>query len=412
MKNLLRHGVALTFAATAAGSVSAADVVVSIKPLHSLVAGVMGDTGSPYLILPGASSPHTYQMRPTQAAEIDQADLIVWVGEELETFLSRPIANLGEGSMVLTAHEFEGLRLYATRAGGIWQDHADRHDEHDHGDGHRDDHTDHKEDSEHHDEHDHGSEEGHHDEHDHGDGHRDDHTGHKEDSEHHDEHDHGSEEGHHDEHDHGDGHRDDHMDHKEDSEHHDEHGHDSGEHGVDAHGHVHGEYDMHIWLDDENARRIVDSVAEALSVIRPENTDVYLANAKMMHDRIHALDASIKNRLEPVIDSGFVVFHDAYQYFERAYGLNGVGTVLVDPSRQIGAKTMSELRNVITENNVTCLFTEPQFKPDLVETLIEGTAVRTGELDPLGADVAPGPDAWFAIMENLANSILNCLTNP
>ena len=132
MKNLLRHGVALTFAATAAGSVSAADVVVSIKPLHSLVAGVMGDTGSPYLILPGASSPHTYQMRPTQAAEIDQADLIVWVGEELETFLSRPIANLGEGSMVLTAHEFEGLRLYATRAGGIWQDHAD-HDEHDHG---------------------------------------------------------------------------------------------------------------------------------------------------------------------------------------------------------------------------------------------------------------------------------------
>ena len=313
-----------------AANARATDVVVSIKPVHSLVAGVMGDTGEPWLMLTGTASPHTYQMRPSEAEALAGADLVVWVGESLETFLDRPIANLGSGAEILTLHEAPGMKLLPGREGGIWSD---------------------------------------------------------EDSEHHD---------------------DEHMD--EHSEHDDEHAERmDDEHEEHGHGHAHGEFDLHIWLDPGNARRIVEVVADALVRVDPLRTETYRANADSMRMRIDELEASLRAQLAPVRERAFIVFHDGYHYFEDAFGLNGMGAIAVDPARPPSARRLAELRGALDEHDVRCVFTEPQFEPDLVQTVIEGSTVGTAPLDPIGADVEPGPDAWFEMMRNLGNSISGCL---
>ena len=287
------------------------DVVVSLKPIHSLVAGVMGEAGKPRLLLKGSASPHTYQMRPSDARALAEADLIVWVGEAMETFLHRAVENLGARSRVVTLHEVPGIRLLRNREGGIWEE--DHHDEEPHVDEHKD------------------------------------------------------------------------------------------------HGHEHGEFNMHIWLDPANAGRIVDEVAAALTFLDPARSAIWRANAAATRKRIADLHASLQARLTPVRGHAFVVFHDAYQYFERAYGLNSKGAVAVDPARAPSAKRLIELRAALAEHKIRCVFTEPQFEPDLVRTVIEGSDVGTAVLDPIGADTKSGPGAWMEIMRGLGDSMVGCL---
>ena len=292
-----------------ASDARAADVVVSLKPIHALVAGVMGEAGEPRLMVSGAASPHTYQMRPSDAEVLNAADLIVWVGESMERFLDRPIAVLGSGAEVVTLHEAAGMELLPNREGGIWHDeqaevHVDEHDDH---------------------------------------------------------------------------------------------------------GHDHGEFDMHVWLDPGNAGRIVGVVADALVRIDPGRADTYRANAEATRVRIGALGSSLQERLAPIRQHAFIVFHDGYGYFEHAFGLNGKGAVAVDPARPPSAKRLAELRGALAEHDIRCVFTEPQFEPDLVRTVVEGTGIRTAALDPLGVDVAPGPDAWFEIMRGLGDAVADCL---
>ena len=309
MRKALVSAVLCALAVVHAPDARAADVVVSLKPIHSLVAGVMGEAGKPRLLLRGAASPHTYQMRPSEARALSEAELIVWIGEAMETFLERPIANLGSKAKIVTLHEAAGLRLLPNREGGIWDD--------DHVEAHVDEHDD--------------------------------------------------------------------------------------------HGHDHGEFNMHIWLDPSNARRIVDVIADALTRLDPDRAGTYRGNAEVMRDRIAALESSLRNRLEPVRRHAFIVFHDAYQYFEFSFGLNGKGAVSLDPARPPGAKRLAELRAALDEHDVRCMFTEPQFEPGLVRTVAEGTGIRTAALDPLGVDVEPGPDAWFKIMRGLGDAFSECL---
>ncbi len=296
-------------AAAHAPDARAADVVVSLKPIHSLVAGVMGDTGAPRLLLGGAASPHTYQMRPSEARALSDADLIVWIGEAMETFLERPIENLGSEAEVVTLHEASGLRLLPNREGGLWEDH-------------------------------------------------------------------------------------------ESEVHVDEH---------DDHGHDHGEYNMHVWLDPGNARRMAGVVADALARVDPDRAETYRGNAEAVRSRIAGLESSLRKRLAPVRRHAFIVFHDAYQYFEFAFGLAGRGAVALDPARPPGAKRLAELRAALDEHDIRCIFTEPQFEPDLVSVVAEGTGIRTAVLDPLGVDFEPGPDAWFEIMRGVGDAIADCL---
>ena len=333
---------ALAVLHSAPGAYAAPEVVVSIKPIHALVAGVMDGIGTPRLIIKGGASPHTYQMRPSEAEALQAADLVVWVDETLEAFLERPIASLGAGAEIVTLHQAAGMRLLRNREGGIWDSSSTQLHDDENADTHADAHADAHDDT------------------------------------------------------HDDTHADTHDDDAHDSE---DHGHD----------HAHGELDAHIWLDPRNAARVVEVVAAALTRIHPEEAAAYRRNAASMRARIEALEASLRKQLAPVRRHAFVVFHDGYQYFEHAFELNGIGSVTLDPTRLPSAKRLTSLRRALTERDVQCLFTEPQFEPRLAWTVIEGTEVRTAVIDLLGADVAAGPDAWFGIMRSLGDSIAGCL---
>ena len=185
-----------------------------------------------------------------------------------------------------------------------------------------------------------------------------------------------------------------------------------GEEAHDAahdHAHAQGELDAHIWLDPGNARRIVETVAAALARIHPEGAATYRGNAAAMRARIEVLEASLRQRLAPVRSHAFVVFHDGYQYFERAFGLNGIGAVTLGPARLPGAKRIASLRRALAERDARCVFIEPQFEPRLAQTVIGRTVVRTAVLDPLGADVAAGADAWFTILRRMGDAVAACL---
>lgn len=178
-----------------------------------------------------------------------------------------------------------------------------------------------------------------------------------------------------------------------------------GEHGHDDH----GEQDMHLWLDPANAKLIASALATALGRRDEANAGRYAANAAALSARIDTLDKELVAKLAPVKDKLFVVFHDAYQYFEKRYGLASAGSITVTPDRVPGPRRISELRRTITERNAVCVFSEPQFTPTLVGTVLEGTNARGGVLDPLGAAAPEGPDGYFGLMHGIADSLKACL---
>ena len=323
-------------------------VVASIKPVHSLVAGVMEGVGEPHLIVKGAGSPHAFSLKPSDAEALEHATAVFWIGEDLETFLSAPLQTLAHDAKTVELAKAAGIELLEVREGGTWDAHD--HGEHDHG--HADDHSDH------------------------GHGHAEEAKGH----------DHGHD---HAEHDHGD------------------HDHSGHGHGHDEHeGHA---FDAHLWLDPENAEAMLTVIATALSAKDPANAETYKQNAEAMIARVETLEGEIEAILAPVKDKPFIVFHDAYQYLENRFGLNAVGSITVGPEVQPGAARIAELRDKIKELDAICVFSEPQFEPRLVATVIEGTGARTGVLDPLGADLADGPDLYFEMMRANAKALADCL---
>lgn len=317
-------------------------VVVTIKPVHSLVSGVMEGIAEPELLLEGAASPHGYSMKPSQVRALSNADLVVWVGPSIEGFMVKPVKSVLKDAKVVELMETPGVKLLPAREGGAWEGHG-----HDHGD--HDDHSD---------KHD-----------DHGDKH--------------------VEKGH--------GH-DDHDDHDDHGDKHAEKG-----HGHDDHGE--GHMDAHLWLNPENAAAVVLQVTTELSGIDPKNAKRYQDNSARMLQKIAALEKELNKKLVSVKGRPYLVFHDAYQYFEKTFDLNAVGSITVDPERKPGAKRLREVRQKIQQLKVQAVFAEPQFEPSLVRTVAEGTGARIGELDPLGADIPAGAGAWFTLMERLANAL-------
>lgn len=299
------------------GMVQAADpvkVVASVKPIHSLVAGVMKGVAEPSLLVKGAASPHSFNLRPSDARALNQADLVFWVGEDLETFLTKPIQSLAGKSHPVALMEESGLTLLPTREGGAWEKHED-------------------------------------------------------------------------------------------------HGHDDHAHEDHAHeeAHEHGTHDAHVWLDVDNARKMVATIAGKLSERDSANAARYQANAASLTERLTALDAELKTTLAPVKDRPFVVFHDAYHYLEDRYGLNAVGAITVSPDQRPSAQRLSQLRSKISSLDAACVFAEPQFEPTLVATVVEKTAAKRGTLDPLGAALDDGPELYFTLMRGMAASLVSCL---
>ena len=349
--------------------------VASVKPIHSLLAGVMNGVGRPILLVPGGASPHTFSLRPSDAQALEDADIVVWVGEDLESFLVQPLDALASDAYILELSRAEGITLLRMREGGAWDEHDDHgeggemEEDEDHAEGGHEDEKGDEEEGEHHDEE---EEEGEH------------HGEEEEEGEHHDEEE-------------GDRHADGDDDEGEAHVHHE-----------DGHEHHSGEFNMHLWLDPANAEVIVDSMAGALSRLDPERTSVYEENAAAVKARLRALDEELTEAFAPVRDRGFIVFHDAWQYLDTRYGLRAVGSVTVSPDRSPGAARLAEIREKIVDAEATCVFAEPQFEPRLVGTLVEGTGAATGTLDPLGAALEEGPDLYFDLMRENARAFRAC----
>jgi zinc transport system substrate-binding protein len=274
----------------------------------------MAGIGAPTLLVRGRGSEHGYAFKPSEARALSQADLIVWVGESLETFMTKPLSSLPNKVRVLEVSAIADLRRLKPRAGGVW----DSHDNHGHGHG------------------------------------------------------------------------------KKPSA--------KQDHGA--------EIDGHVWLDIDNAKLIVGAIARALGEIDGVNRAAYERNAAAVRDGLEVLDAELRARLASVREHPYIVFHDAYQYFEHRYGLSAAGSITVHPENKPSARRLSQIRAKIVELKARCAFSEPQYNAALVRTAVEGTSARMGALDPIGADLAEGPDAYAQMMRNLAANLIGCLGAP
>ena len=175
------------------------------------------------------------------------------------------------------------------------------------------------------------------------------------------------------------------------------------------HGHGHGSYDVHFWLDPNNSIQIVKGITRELSNIYPENISLYKKNAKKVIKKIKKADVLIKSILKPIQNKPYIVFHDAYQYFEKAYSLNSVGSILLDPELPPSPQRIIKIRAKIKSLNAFCVFKEPQFRGKIINTVIEGTDIKVGILDPLGVDIKSGPDMYISLLKNIAENLNACL---
>ena len=326
-------------------------VVASIKPIHSLASYLMDGVAKPDLIVDGYASPHGFAMKPSHAKMLQNADLIFWVGEDLENFLEKPLKSIAKKAEKIELMEIKGLQVLKFRERNIFDDHDDHgHDDHD----------------------DHGKKEDDHDDH----GHDDDH-GKKEDDHDHDHDDHGK---------------------KEDD--HDDHGHD------DHDGHAHGEFDPHIWLDPINAKAMLNEMAEHLIENDPKNEAKYKSNLANALNEIDKLTIDVMTDLSSSVAS--IVFHDAYQYFEKRFNVNILGAFTVNTDVMPGAEQLAEIREIIEHDKVACVFSEPQFNPDIIKAVAKDMNIKTGVIDPLGATLDPGKDLYFNLIRNMSASFKGC----
>ncbi len=307
-----------------AQSFAAPRVVASIKPVHALVASVMEGVGTPDLIVGGAASPHAYALKPSQAKALENADLIFWVGHELESFLEKPIETIGSSARAVELMDADGLNQLPFRQGGPFEAHSHA----DHADG------------------------------------EDAHKG---------------------------------EDHAEAG---------GGEHDHDQH---EGGFDAHLWLDPLNAKVFVSVIGEALSEKDPANAGTYAANVARTNQKLDALIEEVNATLAPVHGKQFIVFHDAYQYFEKRFDMEAAGSITVNPEVRPSAERVAAIQDKVRELNAVCAFSEPQFDSQLIDVAIEGTDARTAALDPLGASIEDGPELYFSLIRNLATSMRDCL---
>jgi len=338
-------------------------VVTSIKPLHSLASYLMDGVGKPDLIVDGYASPHGFAMKPSHAKMLQNADLIFWVGEDLESFLEKPLSSIAKKAEKIELMEIKGLNVLKFRERNIFDEHD--HDDHD----------------------DHGKKEDDHDDHDH------DEQANKEEHDDHDDHeDHGKKEDDHDDH--------DHDEHAKKEEHDDHDDHDGYE------GHAHGEYDPHIWLDPMNAKVILNEMVEHLIENDAKNTSKYKSNLNKALKEIDKLNKDVKAELSKSTSS--IVFHDAYQYFEERYNVNILGAFTVNIDVMPGAEQLAEIREIIEHDKVACVFSEPQFNPDIIKAVAKDMNIKTGVVDPLGATLDPGKDLYFKLIRNMSASFKGC----
>ena len=305
-------------------------VVTSIKPIHSLASYLMDGVGKPDLIVDGFNSPHGFSMKPSHAKMLQNADLIFWIGEDLENFLEKPLNSIAKKAEKIELIEIKGLNVLKFRERNIF-------DEHDH----------------------------------------DDHA--KKEDDH-----------------------DDHDDHAKKEDDHDDHAKKEDEHE----GHGHGEYDPHVWLDPINAKVILKEMTEHLIENDSKNASTYKSNLDKALKEIDKLTMDVMTELNDSTSS--IVFHDAYQYFEKRFNVKILGAFTVNTDVMPGAEQLSEIREIIEHDKVKCIFSEPQFNPDIIKVVAKDMNIKTGVVDPLGATLNPGKDLYFDLIRNMSASFKGC----
>jgi zinc transport system substrate-binding protein len=287
---------------------AAPKVMASIEPIHSIVAAVMGNTGSPELIFRGRLSEHSSGLSPAQITQLGEADLVFLTAPGVEIKLGQLSgSDAVNGKTFISLAEAPGVQRLALREGGVWEKDADQTTA------------------------------------------------------------------------------------------------TAGAEGVMA-------YNGHVWLDPENGKAMATAVAAALSAADPPNAVTYAANAQAFDAEIGKTESEIAATLSDVKDKPFIVFHDAYPYFEKRFGLAAVGSISDASANAPSAKRIGEIRARIAASGAVCVFREPQFNSRLTDTVIEDTQARAGVLDAVGADLEPGPDAYRQLLLNLAASLKSCLS--
>ncbi|WGE31910.1 zinc ABC transporter substrate-binding protein ZnuA [Actinobacillus genomosp. 2] len=309
---------ALAFAMLGTTAVANADVLTTVKPLGFIASAITEGVTESKVLLPVTASPHDYSLKPSDVEQLKSAQLVVWVGEDLETFLEKSIDKLPK-EKVLSLDDVPAIKAIV--------DATKKHDDDDHDDDEKHEH-----------------------------------------------------------------------DHYHKHEHH--------EHDHEGHSH---DKDWHIWFSPEASLAAAEQIAARLSVQLPEQKAKIAENLATFKANLTAKNEQIRNQLSQVKGKGYYTFHDAYGYFERAYGLNSLGSFTINPSVAPGAKTLSVIKNNIAEHKAQCLFAEPQFTPKVIESLSKGTQVKVGQLDPLGAKIELSQTAYPQFLQAIADEFSQCL---
>lgn len=282
----------------------AIEVLASVHPLSLITAAITDGVTQPHTLLPPGSSPHDYALRPSDVRRLRQADLIIWVGPELERFLVKPLA---PHAQALALTEQPSLTLYR-RAEPEEEAHAEATAGHDH----------------------------------------------------------------------------------------------AHEHGVDP----------HLWLGPEQARQIARLISQQLQQRDPIHAGTYAANLVRFEQQLARADQAIAQRMQALAERGYFVFHDAYGYWERHYGLHNLGHFTLNPEQQPGARQLAKIQARLKAGQARCVFAEPQFQPALIMAVTRGTGVTIGTLDPLASNIPVTTDGYIQFMQQLADQFEHCLMQP
>ncbi|SQF93465.1 high-affinity zinc uptake system protein ZnuA [Paucimonas lemoignei] len=281
-------------------------VLTSIKPLQLIAAAVQDGVGQPEVLLPPGASPHHYALRPSDVRRVQSADLLYWIGPDMESFLPRVLKNRTLPVVAVQSLPGMHLRHFGADSASHAENHEDDHDEHDH-------------------------------------------------------------------------------DHRP------------------------GSLDAHLWLSSVNARVIAAKMAADLGKADPANAARYSANAKAFNTRLDAMDVRIKNRVAGIAGKPYFVFHEAFDYFEDAYGLKHAGVFSVAAEVQPGAQHVAAMRARLTEMGKTCVFSEPPLRPRLAETLTAGLPAKLAELDALGGNTPVNATGYELLLNKLGDDLAGCL---
>lgn len=310
-KNKWLQRTLLASALVMAGPLSSASaaVVTTIRPLGFIASAIADGVTPTEVLLPDGASPHDFALRPSDIQRLRSADLVLWVGPDMEAFLTKALVPIS-ATRKLAISELPAVKPLLMK--------GEDDDDHDHA---------------------------------------------------------------------GEAHN----------------------HADDDHGHHHGEYNMHVWLSPEVAKVTAIAIHDRLLELMPQNKDKLDANLRQFENLLTQTDKNVGNILTPVQGKGYFVFHDAYGYFEKHYGLSPLGHFTVNPEIQPGAQRLHQIRTQLVEQKAVCVFAEPQFRPAVINAVAKGTTVRSGTLDPLGIGIALGKDSYGKFLTQLSSQYVSCL---